>query len=323
MAAEADVPLPSPPFLSIPGLPNFRDAGGYPISPSTNTTGTTGKPQIIRRNTIFRASEPSKLTPAGVTALQDLGIAKVYDLRSAVEIARGGAGGDENQGFAVREWEGAERVFVPVFLDLDYSPEMLALRYRNYTVERDEGFIQAYADILAAASDPSNTYQPFRTILSHLASASSPSSTASTSTATPTPGPSPCLIHCTAGKDRTGVVVALVLSLCGVPDDVVAHEYALTDIGLRERWPELVAHLTANPKLAIDAAGARRMIGARKGAMIGTLAQVREKHGSVEKCVIDLGLLSPEEITQLRKNLIVEAEEEDVIQWKEHAKLLL
>ncbi|MFR9802227.1 tyrosine-protein phosphatase [Pseudonocardia sp. RS010] len=42
------------------------------------------------------------------------------------------------------------------------------------------------------------------------------------------PGALPALVHCAAGKDRTGVVIALVLSAIGVPDDVVATDYALT-----------------------------------------------------------------------------------------------
>lgn len=57
--------------------------------------------------------------------------------------------------------------------------------------------------------------------------------------------------------------------------------------------------------------------------MLGTLAHVRAKYGSVEQCVLDLGILSPEGIAQLRKNLIVEADEDEAVQWQEHAKLRL
>jgi hypothetical protein len=39
----------------------------------------------------------------------------------------------------------------------------------------------------------------------------------------------PAVFHCTAGKDRTGMVAALVLSLVGVSDDVIVHDYTLTD----------------------------------------------------------------------------------------------
>lgn len=39
----------------------------------------------------------------------------------------------------------------------------------------------------------------------------------------------PCYIHCTAGKDRTGVVIAMLLKLCGVPDALIVQEYRLSE----------------------------------------------------------------------------------------------
>ncbi|KAI2639443.1 tyrosine phosphatase [Xylaria nigripes] len=287
-----DDDLPCPPFIPVPGLPNFRDAGGYEI-------------KIVRRGVLFRSSEPSRLTDAGAAQLsQQLGIKVVYDLRSAVEIA---GAVNANYGFPLREWDGSERKFIPVFLDQDYSPAALALRYKNYAADSDEGFVQAYKDILNAATDPANEYQPFKTILTHLAADPESSGAA---------GPSPCLVHCTAGKDRTGVVVALVLSLCGVPDEAVVHEYNLTELGLRSRTEELVKHVSSNPNIGVDVAGARRMVGARKEAMLGTLAHIRTRYGSIEQCVLDLGILTPEGIAQLRKNLIIEVDESEAVQWK-------
>jgi len=56
------------------------------------------------------------------------------------------------------------------------------------------------------------------------------------------PGALPALVHCAAGKDRTGVVIALVLSAIGVPADVVAADYALTSTYLT---PEFFAGLPA------------------------------------------------------------------------------
>ena len=63
--------------------------------------------------------------------MQRLGITHIYDLRSNNEIERAEAAGRGG----VVEWEGCERVFVPVFLDKDYSPEHLAARYMNYSAD--------------------------------------------------------------------------------------------------------------------------------------------------------------------------------------------
>ncbi len=111
--------LPSPPFLHVEGLPNFRDLGGYPVD------GQPGR--VVRHKVVFRSSEPSQLTDAGIATLQRLGISHVYDLRSIPEVERFVQQG----GGAVREWHGARRVFVPVFLDEDYSPEAIAQRFSN------------------------------------------------------------------------------------------------------------------------------------------------------------------------------------------------
>ncbi|KAI0130577.1 tyrosine phosphatase [Xylariales sp. AK1849] len=295
--------IPSPPFISIEGLPNFRDIGGYPISSSPN--------KLIRRNLVFRSSEPSKVTEAGILKLQSLEITDVYDLRSRQELekdARSGAGRQP------KEWEGARRVFAPVFLDLDYSPEAIALRFVNYAGESSEpqGFVQAYRDILTSAASPDNSAAPYRKILSHLASSSTGAQ------------PTPLLLHCTAGKDRTGVICALILSLCGVDDEVVAHEYSLTDLGLRSRHGEFTRHLMKEPALRNNPAGARRMVGSRKENMLLTLSRIRETYGSVEQCVLDLGLLNRDEIKHLRQNLLVDVggEEGTVLDWQSHAKLV-
>jgi protein tyrosine/serine phosphatase len=71
------------------------------------------------------------------------------------------------------------------------------------------------------------------------------------------------IIHCTAGKDRTGVICALILSICGVSDETVAYEYSLTEEGLAELKDTLIAQLLGNPALENNEKGAINMISAR------------------------------------------------------------
>ena len=100
----------------------MRDIGGLPVA------GRPGK--VIRKGLVFRSSEPSKVTDEGVSALTSLGITHVYDLRSEVEIQKMVV---QAEGSKPREWPGAQRIFVPVFPDQDFSPEALAKRVRDYT----------------------------------------------------------------------------------------------------------------------------------------------------------------------------------------------
>lgn len=171
--------------------------------------------------------------------------------------------------------------------------------------------MRVYTRILTAGASPSGP-QPFATVLRHLASPSSPQ-------------PSPILVHCTAGKDRTGVLVALVLSLCGVADDAVAHEYALTDLGLGERREEFVEALVRGPSpLRGDRAAAERMVSARAGNMRGTLRLLAERWGGAEGFVRRECGLSAGEVEAIRRNMVVDVDggEQSAVGWEEHAKLL-
>ena len=124
-AAPSEEPLPTPPFILIDGLANFRDIGGQRIQDQPG--------RAVRRSVVFRSSEPSQLTEQGVSSLQSLGISRVYDLRSLLEIDNS----IKREGGRIRHWPGAQRVHLPIFLEEDYSPAAIALRFRNFA--SDEG----------------------------------------------------------------------------------------------------------------------------------------------------------------------------------------
>lgn len=73
-------------------------------------------------------------------------------------------------------------------------------------------------------------------------------------------------MHCSAGKDRTGVFVAVLLSMLGVADDLVADEYALTEVGLAHVRPLMIKKISENPAFKENGAGlegAERMSGSK------------------------------------------------------------
>ena len=88
------------------------------------------------------------------------------------------------------------------------------------------------------------------------------------------PGVLPALVHCAAGKDRTGMVIALVLSAIGVPDDVVAADYALTSSYLT---PGFFAALPAESG-ATDPRDVH-MRGARPESIAAMLRVLEAEHG--------------------------------------------
>ncbi|MEU1981023.1 tyrosine-protein phosphatase [Nocardia sp. NPDC019395] len=107
----------------------------------------------------------------------------------------------------------------------------------------------------------------------------------------------PALVHCAAGKDRTGVVIALVLSAIGVADEVVALDYALT-----------ADYLTADFFAAIPAeSGAadpadQALHGARPESMIAMLRVLTAEYGGARAYLTGHGV-PDEAIDQLRNTL--------------------
>jgi protein-tyrosine phosphatase len=98
--------------------------------------------------------------------------------------------------------------------------------------------------------------------------------------------PGPVVVHCAAGKDRTGLVVALALSLAGVPDEEIAADYLLTNERLASRYEELIEQ-------AADEAERQRWIAIRwaePSYILESLQHLRDVHGGVEAYLLTAGL---------------------------------
>lgn len=112
------------------------------------------------------------------------------------------------------------------------------------------------------------------------------------------------IVHCTAGKDRTGVLCALLLSLCGVDDETVADEYSLTELGLGE-WAEHLVQAVITTTGASEE-GARKMIGAKRESILGALKMIKAEFGGPDAYFRDQCGLSEEEVKEIKQFLIVE-----------------
>ena len=111
----------------------------------------------------------------------------------------------------------------------------------------------------------------------------------------------PALVHCSAGKDRTGVVMALVLAVLGVPDPVIAADYALSSTYLDPDRTPAIGQVQASTGLGDDLT--RALLASPPALILDTLAWVRAASGSVEGYLLEHGL-SAGDLAQLRAALV-------------------
>src|SRR5262249_29793110 len=144
---------------------------------------------VVRWSRLYRAGGPHAATAADVEALQSLGIATVIDLRTREEV---------------RERAG-------------YTP-LLTLK-TSHTLPMTD--VSPTEEDLSRWTDPRFVADAYYTMVARV-----PGVLAEVLALLADPGAYPALIHCSAGKDRTGVVVAIVLGILGVEDQTIAYDYA-------------------------------------------------------------------------------------------------
>lgn len=115
----------------------------------------------------------------------------------------------------------------------------------------------------------------------------------------------PVLIHCTAGKDRTGVTVALLLRLLSVPEQVIIADYTLSN-----RAYAYIQNLVAKSIRPLTAMGLKEkdvqpLLDANPETIQAMLRHVDQQYGGVENYLLHKVGITPEMIDRVKANLIV------------------
>ena len=211
-------------WIELDGLANLRDVGGLPTVDGAR----------IAAGRLLRSDNLQTLTDSDVQRLAELGLTDVIDLRSDYEAEREGPGPlsatdvDVHQFSLFREWRpgtGEEKPDVRTevmpeealpWVDLEPQEELrdeVASYYFSYVMDRPDSVIAALRVIAEA--------------------------------------PGTVLVHCAAGKDRTGTVIALALTLAGVERAAIVADYAASS----ERVEQVVARLLQSTTYADNLRG--------------------------------------------------------------------
>jgi protein-tyrosine phosphatase len=112
----------------------------------------------------------------------------------------------------------------------------------------------------------------------------------------------PAIINCQAGKDRTGMIIALALGAVGVPLDTLVADYGLTETYLRGLIPELIAEAISE---GYDSERYRRMLETPPEAMRQALTWAIQTYGGIPEYLRAIGV-TEQELASLRALLLVE-----------------
>jgi len=245
-------------ILDWEGALNARDTGGLP----------TADGHRIKPGALVRSDVLTRLTPSGRRALVDHGVRTVVDVRTREEIGR----------------------------DVDYP-------FRNSRAESDPAYVhvsfvvdltdEQNARLQAALGTAWNLGELNRVDVDlHRAGIGA------IAAAVADAGPGGVLIHCHAGKDRTGMSVGILLSLAGVSDDDVADDYALTMLAYEQLIDEWIASVEE-----ADRERMRQLAKPTREAMLEMLAHVKERYGGAESYLRGAGV-TDDQIKAIRSRLI-------------------
>lgn len=201
-------------WIELENAVNVRDLGGLPVAGGKR----------LRTGQLVRSDNLQDLSPSDVTRLVDeIGVTTVVDLRSTGEVTSEGPGPLR----AIASVEHLHLSLLPEFGEMtDVAKDALALN-RERALQRDpenvaDAFYFGYLE-----DRPESVVGALRAVAT---------------------APGAALVHCAAGKDRTGVVIALALSVLGVPREEIVADYEATG----ERIEQILDRLRSSPTYAAD-----------------------------------------------------------------------
>jgi protein-tyrosine phosphatase len=215
-----------------------------------------------RWRTLLRADNINKLRPASQQSLlQDYGVRTIIDLRDPLELKRR----KEPPVFSLVEQ--VKFLHLPIYGD----------EVGQRVLKQAQNLTELYCTILDECRER------FSTAMQAVATEEMP-----------------LLVHCASGKDRTGLIIALALAVAGVPEEIIAEDYALTEKHLLSDRSRL---LEAGRQAGYDMERYERLIEAKAGTMLETFAYLHQNFGGPINYLQTIGI-SEEQLTRLRMRLV-------------------
>ena len=216
--------------------------------------------RVTRWRTVFRSDGLHRLTAADLGVMQDIDLRTVIDLRTAGELVERGRFPLDAHPVGYHHVSLMDVIWDPGQAPAETSGAPVADFLLQRYIEMIDGAGARIGDIFAILAD-----------LDAL----------------------PAVFHCAAGKDRTGILAALLLSSLGVADDDVVADYALTGEAVPRMlaaWKDAAAARPATDAEVAATPTPAAFLAAEPDAMAALLMLIREVHGSTRDYVRTLGV---------------------------------
>jgi protein tyrosine/serine phosphatase len=263
--------------LDWEALRNARDLGGLAVSDGQQT----------RFGVVVRSDTLRQLTPSGWQALAAYGIATVIDLRFQVEI-------DANEPLDAGPG-GLSRELGEAQAGLDGRPPWLRTVAVSVLGEPDRELGEHFDRISRAQPDEAASTQA---VYLEMLALFRPRFAAAVAAIADAPAGG-VLVHCHAGKDRTGLVVALLLAVAGVGPEEIAADYALSGANLASS----LAAWIDDADDAEEGEHRRRVALSPARAMLDVLDALNQSHGGAAAYLLGAGL-SEDHLERVRARLV-------------------
>jgi protein tyrosine/serine phosphatase len=230
--------------IAFEAIENFRDFGDYPAGG-----------RRLKRGLLYRSAHHGRASEADLAALAGLGLSVIVDLRRS----------NEREREPCRRWSGFSAQVIENDIGQDQADEWHAFLARSDLSEAS--FREYMLDYYRAAPLTPRLLDLYSRYFRALAA---------------TDGP--VLVHCAAGKDRTGILCALTHHLAGVHDDDIVHDYLLTNDPARMavRLPVLRQIIHEETGRLPSEAAVRVAMSVEAEYLELAFAVMREAHGSVD-----------------------------------------
>ena len=244
---------------------NFRDIGGY----------ETQDGRFTKWGQVYRAGNLHALTPTDQQYLHNLDLKLVCDLRSTAVIRKRPDRflpdpQRQYQQFAMRN---PSRVFSlrAIWAALFRPRQLNQMMLEGYIRLAIEGNTAVICQTLQQLADPHNL---------------------------------PILIHCAAGKDRTGIIIALLLSLLGVPEPTIMADYSLSNAYYDDFIQAIAEDIRPLTRWGISPHALYPLHIAHPQTLRDTFIYIRQKYGSIQNYLQNIVGLDQVITSQIQQNLL-------------------